>query len=190
VIAIHLDIGAVPQEKGGFGTRRHLCAVDTAIAMEGRVRRLITGRCDHWFLRSDAAGVLVITVDRQSDNDGERYNSTKEVWLFIPAMGRCLALIADGRTSGAKKVLRPFLPFPVNLDFEREPFSDSWAMTIFRKCRDVNKDLRITSNWRDESEALIVIPLSEITFDAHIEKSNLELSRLRAFLRNSTCAAG
>jgi len=115
------------------------------------------------------AGVLAVSVERQSDNDGERNSTAEETRLFVPAMRHRLARNTDGRTGGAKKVPCPFFSIAVDLDFECESFSDSWAMTIFWKCRDVDKDIRTTLNWRNESEASIVIPLGEIAFDSHMK---------------------
>lgn len=130
---------------------------------------MIIRRCGHYRLRSGATGVVAVAVERQSDNDGERNSAAEEAWLFVPTMRHRLARRTDGRTGGAIKVPRPFFSMAVDLDFECESFSDSWTVTIFRKCRNMDKDFRTTLNWRNESEASIVIPLGQIAFYAHIE---------------------
>ena len=147
----------------------------TAIATKGRGGRLLIGRRNyygrrsHYRLSRGAAGVLAVTVERQRHNDGERNGTAKEAGPLVAVMGRRLARSGDGRTGGTTKVLRPFLPLAVEFDFERESFSDTWATTIFRKCRDVNKDIGATLSWRNEPEASIVIPLCESAFDAHMK---------------------
>jgi hypothetical protein len=137
--------------------------------MKGRGRRLLAGRGRNDRLRGYAARVLAVTVDSQSTYDSEENRAPKDARLLAAAMGSRLARTVDSRTGGTKNVLRPLSSLAVDFDFERESFSDSWALAVFRKCRYVDKDLKTTLNGRNESEAPIVNPLCERAIDAHMK---------------------
>lgn len=169
VIAVHLDVGAVSQEEGGFSTRSHLRAVGTTIAVKGRRSNLIARLRGHRGLRSYAARVFAVTVQAQGHNDDKRNGSTKEARLLAAAPGHRLATRMYRGTARAKQVLGTLLPDTVGLNFKRESLSDRWAATIFRERRDMNKDLRATLSRCDESEAAIIVPLCESAFGAHMK---------------------
>lgn len=87
VVAVHLDVGTVSQEEGGFSTRSHLRTVGATIAVKSRRSNLIARLFCHRGSWSHAARVFAVTVQAQGHNDDKRNDSTKEARLLAVAPG-------------------------------------------------------------------------------------------------------
>lgn len=123
-------------------------------------------------------GVRVITVDTQGDHHSKWKDSPEQTWLVAAASGFAQAIRLLGRAGGAQDVPGLLLSVPACTDFIREPFTDSGALAIPWKGRDVGKHFRPALSGRDEPEAAIVVPFRERAVYAHKYSSLAPLIRL------------
>ena len=130
---------------------------------------MIAGLGSNRHLRSGAAGILTVSVDGQGDDNDKRNYSPDQARFLVVTTGRWLASSTHGRTARAKEALCSFLSILVDFNLECDPLSELGAMPIPWKSRDVYKHFRAALRGSDESEAPIVIPFRESTFDAHVK---------------------
>ena len=169
VVAIHLDVGAVFQEKRGFSTRGHLRAQSSTIALEDCRGGLLNGLSCDGQSRSSTVRILDITVGDQG-NDNGKLNKTPESTSFFAAIwGRVLPGGVLDLTIQAHKIRCAFPSIFVVFHLKREPFTNSGALSIFRKRRNVNEYLGTALSGGDKPKTPIIVPFCESAFYAHMK---------------------
>lgn len=167
MVAIHLDIRAIPQEVGSLRARSHLRAMGPTVAMETCRGILIGCMTTAWRLGRNTAGIFAVAVSCQSKYKNEREDTPEEAGFLSPMTGLMWPATTDGSAIWKRNALCSLPSVLINIDFKGETFADPRSLTILWKGGDMDEYLRATLRGCDESEAPIISPFRESPFDAH-----------------------